>query len=340
MPDYYTLLVKKITEADNDPAKLRELVYEAARLALKRHVNVYYPAVSLRDGKRLLGDLEAAIERLEKDSGGTVRRPSASSSAGNPASVFAPAQTDRPANYQEFNFRAAYEGKLDAQNADHRTNENPATKVPRFSDQAALFNLENDEKQATLASTAGDRRTFTAPSDDYTRRWRTPRPNNRFSTGHTNETRASIPTTSLRPDVSDRSLTQDRGASRNWSRDVSDDAIPGSRELVLVPNRSVPASHGSTHLVRSGEFPSRQGEYYRDQSKPPNSSGRKSSNRGCDHVPGGDRHSGGHSLFCRYAGCLLGAHRADSGGPGRRCRDVITPAGESTGPSRSRRALS
>ena len=43
MPDYYSLLVKKITEADNDPAKLRELVYEAARLALKRHVNVHYP---------------------------------------------------------------------------------------------------------------------------------------------------------------------------------------------------------------------------------------------------------------------------------------------------------
>ena len=75
MPEYYSLLVQKIREAEADPGKLRELVYEAARLALKRHVNVHYPALSLHDGKRLLADLEVAIERLEADETGAVSRP-------------------------------------------------------------------------------------------------------------------------------------------------------------------------------------------------------------------------------------------------------------------------
>jgi hypothetical protein len=77
MPDYYSLLVQKIREAETDSKKLRELVCEAARLALRRHVNVHYPTLSLQEGKRLLDELEAAIERLEADAEGTLYRPAA-----------------------------------------------------------------------------------------------------------------------------------------------------------------------------------------------------------------------------------------------------------------------
>src|SRR5580658_9524724 len=92
MPDYYSLLVQKIKEAENDRAKLRELVYDTARLALKRHVNVYYPAVSLQDGKRLMSELEAAIMRLEKDAGGTVKPPSAGAAPDMATSILGPVE--------------------------------------------------------------------------------------------------------------------------------------------------------------------------------------------------------------------------------------------------------
>jgi len=62
-------------------------------------VNVHYPALSLQDGKRLIGDLEEAIERLEIDNGGTVR-PSGDDVA----------PEEKPPPSQEFNFRAAFEG--------------------------------------------------------------------------------------------------------------------------------------------------------------------------------------------------------------------------------------
>jgi hypothetical protein len=67
MSDYYTLLLQKIRDAKNDPDERRKLVYGAARLALKRHVDMHDPPISREEGKRLLGDLEAAIERLQTD---------------------------------------------------------------------------------------------------------------------------------------------------------------------------------------------------------------------------------------------------------------------------------
>jgi hypothetical protein len=93
MPDYYSLLVQKIREAETDSGKLRELVYDAARLALKRHVNVHYPALSLQDGKHLLDELEAAIACVEADHGGTANGPAAAGEDTN--AVSAPSRLDR-----------------------------------------------------------------------------------------------------------------------------------------------------------------------------------------------------------------------------------------------------
>ncbi len=113
--DYFTLLVQKIWEVESDPAKLRELVYANARLALKRHVNVHYPAVSVQDGKRLIGDLDLAIERLEGDLTAPVARPSVAEVDEAAASILVPSSNEKPAAaaVQEFNFVAAYEGRSD-----------------------------------------------------------------------------------------------------------------------------------------------------------------------------------------------------------------------------------
>ena len=63
MADYYSLLESKIKEALDDPAKVRQVVYEAARLALKRQVLLQQPPITIREGKRILDDLEDAITR-------------------------------------------------------------------------------------------------------------------------------------------------------------------------------------------------------------------------------------------------------------------------------------
>jgi len=65
MPNYYALLTRKINETGSDPAKLRQVVYEAARLALKRQVNILPLAVS--ESRRQINELEEAITRLEAE---------------------------------------------------------------------------------------------------------------------------------------------------------------------------------------------------------------------------------------------------------------------------------
>jgi hypothetical protein len=65
MADYYLLLARRVRETENDPAKLRLLVYEAARLALKRQVNLHNPPLASSETKRHMGDLEDAIAVIE-----------------------------------------------------------------------------------------------------------------------------------------------------------------------------------------------------------------------------------------------------------------------------------
>ena len=74
MADYYSLLERKIKETLDDPAKARQVVYEAARLALKRQVLVQQPPIAVRETWRLMNDLEDAIARCEADWVETDRR--------------------------------------------------------------------------------------------------------------------------------------------------------------------------------------------------------------------------------------------------------------------------
>jgi hypothetical protein len=67
MPNYYSVLERKIKETQDDPAKMRQVVYEAARLAFKRQVMVQRPPIAIPEARRILSDLEDAIARIEAD---------------------------------------------------------------------------------------------------------------------------------------------------------------------------------------------------------------------------------------------------------------------------------
>ena len=75
MPDYYAVLDRKIQEANSDPAKVREVVYEAARLALRSQLHEQWPHLSVVESKRHLIELEDAIARMEANATSGSRRP-------------------------------------------------------------------------------------------------------------------------------------------------------------------------------------------------------------------------------------------------------------------------
>ena len=67
MVDYYDILSQRISDTKDDPARTREVIYEAARLGLKRQVFSLKPAMLAGDAWRHLDELENAIKRLEAD---------------------------------------------------------------------------------------------------------------------------------------------------------------------------------------------------------------------------------------------------------------------------------
>jgi hypothetical protein len=67
MVDFYSALARKIQQVQDDPARVREVVYEAARLALRWQVAERGSLSNLADSRRLKLDLEEAIARLEAE---------------------------------------------------------------------------------------------------------------------------------------------------------------------------------------------------------------------------------------------------------------------------------
>ena len=90
MADYYTLLAQTIRETSEDPAKLRDAVYESARLALKRHLHTQ--PISIAETKRHISDLEEAIARLEAEASRPTAKPDYDSAI--PTSLKASEQSD------------------------------------------------------------------------------------------------------------------------------------------------------------------------------------------------------------------------------------------------------
>jgi hypothetical protein len=81
MLDYYTVLAQKIQETRDDPVKIRNVVYEAARLALRWQVQEQWPGLSIIQSKSHIRELEDAIARLEADAAGPGGRDSRESAA-------------------------------------------------------------------------------------------------------------------------------------------------------------------------------------------------------------------------------------------------------------------
>ena len=79
MAEYYAVLVRKIRETGDDPAKMREVVYEAARLALRWQVQEQWPRMGASESRRHVSDLEEAIARVEatatSSDGPAIREP-------------------------------------------------------------------------------------------------------------------------------------------------------------------------------------------------------------------------------------------------------------------------
>jgi hypothetical protein len=99
MVDFYSALARKIQQVQDDPARMREVVYEAARLALRWQVAERGSLSKLGDSRRLKVELEEAITRLEAEatagtSGGTEVGDGAGRVTG--AAGDAPAEPEEP----------------------------------------------------------------------------------------------------------------------------------------------------------------------------------------------------------------------------------------------------
>ncbi len=90
MVDFYSALARKIQQVQDDPARMREVVYEAARLALRWQVAEHGSLSNLADSRRLKVDLEEAIARLEAEAAASAIQ------AGGEASPLIAAAGDPP----------------------------------------------------------------------------------------------------------------------------------------------------------------------------------------------------------------------------------------------------
>jgi hypothetical protein len=96
MNDYDAILTRIILEAENDPAKMREIVYEAARLTLRRQINLHKPPLSSGESKRKQIELDAAIARVESGIISACRSPEPQNTATVADSGSSSVEQDRP----------------------------------------------------------------------------------------------------------------------------------------------------------------------------------------------------------------------------------------------------
>jgi hypothetical protein len=93
MVDFYSALARKLQQVQGDPVRMREVVYEAARLALRWQVAERGSLSNLGDSRRLKAELEEAIARLEAEATAAA----ATETAGDAGAVATGAVEDAPA---------------------------------------------------------------------------------------------------------------------------------------------------------------------------------------------------------------------------------------------------
>jgi hypothetical protein len=65
VPDYVSIILRAIQSTQNDPARLRSLVYDVARLSLGKHVLMSYHQLGSAGLQQHVSDLETAIHQVE-----------------------------------------------------------------------------------------------------------------------------------------------------------------------------------------------------------------------------------------------------------------------------------
>lgn len=65
VPDYVSVILRAIESTQNDPARLRSLVYDVARLSLGKHVLTSYHQLGSAGLQQHVSDLETAIHQVE-----------------------------------------------------------------------------------------------------------------------------------------------------------------------------------------------------------------------------------------------------------------------------------
>jgi hypothetical protein len=68
--DYYAVLASVVEQTKHQPAQLRAMIYELARVNLKREAVMRYPQLSRAEFTQHMYELERAIERFEADASG------------------------------------------------------------------------------------------------------------------------------------------------------------------------------------------------------------------------------------------------------------------------------
>jgi hypothetical protein len=292
MPDYYTILAQKIREAEDDPAKLRELVYAAARLALKRHVNLY-PAASLQEGKQLLRDLEAAISRLETEAEAEETSARAESEpVQDDAQAFfetSASKSDEAPPPSEFDFRAAFEGRNtdlteERGDGDHDGAEQFADDVPAAAAEPepereiGVARRSVRQERSTDTPQREERRAGANRRDDKSDQTASRRPDRRFGGARSDEPRrvekrdAAWSRIDHRDEVEEDhrqpAVTEHRRRMRSRSDDEFDDDEPRPRELVLLPSHNGGANRGSIYVMRPQQPAARSNDYYRELPQP------------------------------------------------------------------------
>src|ERR1700732_3923666 len=65
LPDYVSVILRAIQSTQNDPARLRSLIYDVARLSLGKHVVMSYHQLGSAGLQQHVSDLETAIHQVE-----------------------------------------------------------------------------------------------------------------------------------------------------------------------------------------------------------------------------------------------------------------------------------
>jgi hypothetical protein len=268
MPDCYSLLERKTKETQGDPAKMRQVIYEAARLALKRQLLLHRPTIAIPEARRHLSDLEDAIARIEadamvkgdvpeiaepedKESGSTNAecrgRWTTSAAVGLEDEPFDPEHDEATGPEEE---QAAGIGDEEAASATYwaarETQRACGTHPPRSNGRYAM--AEPDEDEASQARATSDQRTHARKRVDEG--LRAADRGRRGAADNIDENDESDP---LEHQLEEPKRPRNRFSERpdDGLRDLK---RPAPRELVLVPDRSISALRTPAHSIHPHDF--------------------------------------------------------------------------------------